>query len=116
MRRIAERLLWLAVGCLFLMSCVLSTSSTTVKGRVRDGSGRPIAGAEVKLGGPLNQATATTAEDGSFTVTAQHRYLQVLTLTVSKPGFAPHEERFPGFAAPDAEHIVELKRVILPSR
>ncbi len=106
---IAQRVFWLAVGSVFLLACVFSTSSTTVRGRVRDGDGRPIAGAEVRLGGTGNEARTTTQADSSYTVTAQHRPTQMLTLTVSKPGFATHTQQFPGFAAPEGNHDVELE-------
>lgn len=106
----ARRFCLLAVGCLLLLSCRCSGSSTktTVKGYVHDGEGHPIVGADVRLGGPGNETKTVSQADGSYTITARHRPLQVITLTISKPGYATHKQEFPGFAAPKGNNNVEL--------
>ena len=113
-KQLARRFYLLVVGCLLLISCRCSalSSTTTVKGYVRSGEGRPIAGAEVRLGGPGNEAKTTSQADGFYTVTVSHRATQVIKLTVSKPGYATHRQEFPGFAAPKGDNNVELMETV----
>jgi hypothetical protein len=101
----------LTVG-LFVSSCIFSTSRTTVKGFVREQDGKPVADAEINFGGALTESKTRSGADGSFTVSASHRPTQMLTLTVSKSGFAETSEKFPGFAAPKDDKIVVLKPAI----
>ena len=111
-KNLRRRFSLLAVGCLLLWSCGLRTATTTVKGYVREGGGKPIAGAEVRLGGPGNETKTTTQADGFYTVTVRHRALQVIRLTISKPGYAAHKQEFPGFAAPKDDNNVELMETV----
>ena len=113
-KHFARRFCLLAVGCLLLLSCRCSglSSTTTVKGYVRTGEGRPIAGAEVRLGGLGNEAKTTSQADGFYTITVSHRPAQVIKLTVSKPGYATHKQEFPGFAAPKGDNNVELMETV----
>jgi hypothetical protein len=93
-------------------SCIFSTSSTTVKGFVREQDCKPLADAGIKFGGALTESKTRSGADGSFTVTANHRPTQMLHLTVSKQGFEESAEKFPGFAAPKGDKIIVLKPVI----
>jgi hypothetical protein len=103
-------------AAVFCTSCIFSTSSTTVKGRVHKGQ-EPVANAEVSFGGTLAEAKTTTGPDGRFTLTAKHRPTQILTLSVTKSGLTQREEiKFPGFAAPEKEIEVEMMTVIERTR
>ena len=93
---------------LFLAACFLQTSSTTVKGYVRDGSGKPVVDAEVSLGGAGSASKTRTDAKGFYTVTAKHRPTQMLYLTAEKEGVGKYNDKFPGFAAPDGDKNIEL--------
>ncbi len=107
------QMLIIAVIGLFLSGCFLPTSSTTVSGRVTEYGEKPVAGAEVSFGGTGFEETTTTDADGKFTVTAKHRFTQMLRLEVKKKGFAMREKvEFPGFAAPDEPVEVEMLKTV----
>lgn len=104
----ASQFLIFAAWCLFGSSCLLATSSTTVRGRVVDDEKRPVADAEVRFGGTAFESVVKTQADGTFTATARHRPTQMLNLSVSKKGVGTYEDKFPGFAAPDEVIQIEL--------
>lgn len=107
------QILFIAFIGLFLSACLLPTSSTTVSGRVTEYGEKPAAGAEISFGGAAFETTTTTDEDGKFTVTANHRFTQMLRLEVKKKGFAMKEKvEFPGFAAPDEPVEIELMKTV----
>lgn len=117
MRKIQFQILIIAVANLFLSACFLSTSSTTVSGRVTEYGKKPVAGAEVFFGGAGLETTAQTDADGKFTVTARHRPTQMLRLEVKKQGFVMKDKmEFPGFAAPDKPVEIELMQTIPRTR
>lgn len=102
-----------AIASLFFTACFLSTSSTTVKGYVRDGGGKPVADAEVSFGGTGATSKTTTDAKGFYTVTAQHRPAQMLYLTVKKTGYAMDEKvEFPSFAAPTDNKNIQLLETV----
>ncbi|MGI8545312.1 MAG: carboxypeptidase-like regulatory domain-containing protein [Aridibacter sp.] len=113
MRKIQFQILAVAILSLFLSSCFLPTSITTVSGRVTKGDTEPIASAEVSFGGVGFEETTTTDADGKFTVTAKHKPMQMLRLEVKKKAFAMREKvEFPGFAAPDEPIEIELLKTV----
>lgn len=98
-KQFSQQILVFVAGCLFLSSCFLPTSSTTIKGKVFDQENRPVADAEVRFGGTGFETVIKTQADGTFTVTARHRPTQMLNLNVSKTGVGNYSDKFPGFAA-----------------
>ena len=107
-----KALLLLTVSCLFFTSCIFPTSSTTVKGYVRN-YGKPLANADVSFGETGLTTKTTTDAKGFFTVTARHRPMQMLYLKVEKKGYAMDEKvEFPGFAAPTDDVIVEMLETV----
>ncbi len=113
MRKIQFQILAVAILSLFLSSCFLPTSSTTISGRVTESGGKPAAGAEISFGGAGLETTATTDADGKFNVTARHRPMQMLRLQVKKKGFAMDEKvEFPSFAAPDEPIEIKLLKTV----
>ena len=107
-RQILPQVLGIAFVCLFLSSCFLQTSSTTVKGYVRDSGGKPIADVEISFGGTGSESKTRTDAKGFYTVTAKHRPTQMLYLTAEKEGIGSYSDKFPGFAAPDGDKNIEL--------
>lgn len=106
---------FLAIACLIIFgsSCFFSTSSTTVKGYVRDGGGKPLADVAISFGGTMFEAETKSDAKGFFTVTAKHRPTQILRLTAKKDGWGMREKvEFPGFAAPTDDIKVEMIQII----
>jgi hypothetical protein len=112
-KQILQKLFVSVIGCLFLTSCLLPTSSTTVRGRVTEYGDKPVADAEISFGGTGFEATTKTDADGRFTVTARHRPTQILRLSVNAEGFVMREKvEFLGLAAPAEPVAIELMRTI----
>ena len=59
MRKSIVQSIFLLAVFLFSASCMFSTSSTTVKGFVREQSGKPIADADITFGGTLRSCLET---------------------------------------------------------
>ena len=111
MKRSIPILVLLAVT-LMLPTC--RSSSTTVRGKVQY-DGKPVAGAEVRFGPNMNEATTTTNYDGLFIITATHRPSDVLELKVLKPGYTHDKIEFPASRTSDREFDIELKRIFDPT-
>ena len=94
--------------CLFLSSCFLQTSSTTVKGYVRDSGGKPVADVEISFGGVGSESKTRTDAKGFYTITAKHRPTQMLYLNAEKKDVGKYSDKFPGFAAPNGDKNIEL--------
>ncbi|MCY7347810.1 MAG: carboxypeptidase-like regulatory domain-containing protein [Pyrinomonadaceae bacterium] len=107
-KQFSQGVLAIAISCLFLSSCFLPTSNTTIKGKVIDDAKRPVADAEVRFGGTGFETVVKTQADGTFTAAARHRPTQMLNLTVSKTGVGTYSDKFPGFAAPEETIQIEL--------
>ena len=90
------------------------SSNTTVRGKVQY-DGKPVAGAEVRFGSNMNEATTTTNYDGLFIITATHRPSDVLELKVLKPGYTHDKIEFPASRTSDREFDIELKRIFDPA-
>ncbi len=96
-------------------SCFFNTSSTTVRGYVHY-DGKPVSGADVRLTASGAEATTTTGLDGRFTISLKHRSTQMLEIKVLRPGFVHDKVEFPGFAAPEEEIKIGLKKLFtIPS-
>jgi hypothetical protein len=97
-----------------LLVCSLAVAScskhTKVEGHVRDGGGRPVEGAKVVLGYPLNEVETLSQPDGSYSLEIDHGFLKVLTLTVSKEKYRTSREKFTPFNMPPEKHSVVLTR------
>jgi hypothetical protein len=106
--QILPQMFGIAFLCLFLSSCFLQTSSTTIKGYVRESDGKPVVDAEVSFGGVGSESKTRTDARGFYTVTAKHRPTQMLYLTAKKEGVGSYSDKFPGFAAPDGDKNIEL--------
>jgi hypothetical protein len=112
-KQFSRQVLIVAVGCLFLSSCIFQTSSTTVKGKVTEYGKKPVVDAEISFGGAGSEIVTRTQTDGTFTVTARHRPTQMLRLEVKKKGFVMREKvEFPGFAAPEEPIEIELMQTV----
>ena len=107
-KQFSQQILAVAAGCLFLSSCFLPTSSTTIKGKVFDREKRTVADAEVRFGGTGFETVIKTQPDGTFTATARHRPTQMLNLSVSKTNVGTYSDKFPGFAAPGETIQIKL--------
>ena len=105
---ILPQMLGIAFVCLFLSSCFLQTSSTTVKGYVRDSGGEPVADVEISFGGVGSESKTRTDAKGFYTVTAKHRPTQMLYLNAEKKDVGKYSDKFPGFAAPNGDKNIEL--------
>ena len=106
-KHILPQMFAIAFVCLFLSSCFLPTSSTTVKGYVRE-SGKPVADVAISFGGAGGASKTRTDAKGFYTVTAKHRPTQMLYLTAEKKGVGSYSDKFPGFAAPSGDNNIEL--------
>lgn len=107
-KQILPQVFGIAFLCLFLSSCFLQTSSTTLKGYVRENDGKPVADVEISFGGAGSESKTKTDAKGFYTVTARHRPAQMLYLTAKKPDIGSYSDKFPGFAAPDGDKNIEL--------
>lgn len=97
---------------LVIVSSGCMSFSTTVRGRVMNGS-TPVEGATVEFGPTLAVQTATTGADGRFELTARHGPIQMLRLNAKKQNMVQREKiEFPGFAAPDSDIEIEMIGVI----
>lgn len=105
-------------GLIFMnAACFLPISSTTVKGYVVDGGGKPLADAKISFGGTLSEVETTSDAKGFFTITAKHRPTQMLRLNVTKDGYGMREKvEFPGFTAPTDNIKVEMLQTIPRTR
>jgi hypothetical protein len=80
----------LMVAFLFQGTWALAGTTGNIAGNVRDSSGAPIAGAQVKAVSPSQTATATTDAGGRFTLLSLSP--DTYTLNVSKQGYADTSE------------------------
>ena len=101
-------MLIIAAASLFLSACFLQTSSTTVRGYVRDSGGKSVADVEISFGGTGSEFKTRTDAKGFYTVTAKHRPMQMLYLNAEKKDVGKYSDKFPGFAAPSGDKNIEL--------
>src|SRR3954447_21938147 len=86
-----KRMLAKVFTFLLLLTASMSfAQNMSVKGRIIDESGKPVAAATVSVRG-TNQATSTN-ENGSFTINTR----KGATLTISSVGFATVEQEVTG--------------------
>ncbi len=100
-------MLIIAAASLFLSAC-FQTSSTTVRGYVRDSGGKPVADVEISFGGTGSESKTRTDAKGFYTITAKHRPMQMLYLNAEKKDVGKYSDKFPGFAAPSGDKNIEL--------
>ena len=86
----------------------------TIRGRVVDGSGRAVAGAEVWLGdgtGPpyVGQVVTRSGRDGSFEI---HHATGLQGVAARAPGYAPSLARLPLFSADDEDEELFVELVL----
>src|SRR5882762_1906904 len=99
MYRKSRWLLLLIAGLLFIVPAF--SQSTTIRGKVTDSAGAPVAGANVTVAGKRNGAT--TKPDGSFEIAAAPG----AKLRISIAGFEPVEVSAAGKTSVD---VVLLRR------
>lgn len=99
--------------CVWSNSCFLRTSTSNVRGKVSF-EGKPVVGAEVRLGTKTAETSTRTNYDGSYLLGVTHRPAEMLELKVIWPGYVHDKIEFSGFAAADKPIDIELKKVFTP--
>jgi len=105
---------FLAVS-LCMSGCMFRTHTTVIRGYVH-ADGKPVHGAEVRIGVAGNEQTVRTNFDGRFSLVYHHRPTQEVEVKVLNPGFVHNEIRFPALTSGEQDLDVELKRVFNPSK
>ena len=88
---------------------------TSVRGRVLDPAGKPVAGAVVTMTqypdrpGERHTTSTTTEEDGRFDVGMTHAPTKNMPfrLEVTKDGFVPHAERLTGTESYEKDIVLQ---------